>query len=583
MIINHNMGAMNANRNMGINQTNAGKSMEKLSSGLRINRAGDDAAGLAISEKMRGQIRGLDQAAANSQDGISMIQTAEGALAETHSILQRMRELAVQSGNDTNVAVDRNEIQKEMNQLSSEINRIGNTTEFNTQKVLAGDGKVNLAETGKTTNANLTGGKVTTTEATQTVTLTAPATNGQTAEFTLNGEKITLTFATNPGTAADEKTLDGKATNVTGNSATIYLNSTVATSGTDADSVTTAAKAIADALKEVIAKNDSLKGNFTASSNTGAIKVEATATGLAKGADGNIAVSTGTITGADSGVASVGVTTATKATIADVVDFTGATTPALAQNFAGKGFTVGDKQIEFYNADKGAYTGTAIGVNISGVTNAADMIKAVVEQAGPKVNDVVFSTGTAGKLSVTAAVGGVAGNSIRVTDGGVQKNFEATLQVGANQGQQFKIDVNDMRAAAINVTATAGGTDAATGAKYTASNSVTNGTDSTTREAALDVSTANNSTNAVKTLNNAIEKVSSERSKLGAFQNRLEHTIANLGTSSENLTSAESRIRDVDMAKEMSTFSKNNILSQAAQAMLAQANQQPQQVLQLLR
>ena len=211
------------------------------------------------------------------------------------------------------------------------------------------------------------------------------------------------------------------------------------------------------------------------------------------------------------------------------------------------------------------------------------MIAAVVNQAGPKVDDVVFLEGNTGKLSVIAAVGGEAGNSIRVTDGGVQKNFEATLQVGANQGQQFKIDVNDMRAAAIKVTATAGGTDSDTGAKYTASNSVTNGTDSTTREASLDVSSSVNATNAVKTLNNAIEKVSSERSKLGAFQNRLEHTIANLGTSSENLTSAESRVRDVNMAKEMSTFSKNNILSQAAQAMLSQANQQPQQVLQLLR
>ena len=557
MIINHNLGAMNANRNMGINAANANKSMEKLSSGLRINKAGDDAAGLAISEKMRGQIRGLDQAGANAQDGISMVQTAEGALSETHSILQRMRELAVQSGSDTNVGVDRTEIQKEMNQLSSEINRIGNTTEFNTQKVLAGDGKANLTETGKTTNASLTGGAVTTTQATQTATLTAGAVNGSTQEFTLNGQKITLTFATNTATDATE---DGKAFDVTGNSAKISLNFAAA------DDQTSAATAITAALKEVIAKNDSLKGNFTSSSALGAITVNATATGLAKGADGNIATSAGSIAGGATGAASVGVTTAVKATVADVVDFSGATTPALAQDFAGKGFTVGDKQIEFYNADKGAYTGTAIGVNISGVADAAGMISAVVNQAGPEVNGVVFSTGTAGKLSVTAAVGGTAGNSIRVTDGGVQKSFEATLQVGANQGQQFKIDVNDMRAAAIEVTATAGGTDSATGAKYTASNSVTNGTDSTQREAALDVSTADNATNAVKTINNAIEKVSSERSKLGAFQNRLEHTIANLGTSSENLTSAEARIRDVDMAKEMSTFSKNNILNQAAQA-----------------
>ena len=162
------MGAMNANRNMGINAANANKSMEKLSSGLRINRAGDDAAGLAISEKMRGQIRGLDQASSNSQDGISMVQTAEGALSETHSILQRMRELAVQGSNDTNVGVDRTEIQKEMNQLSSEINRIGNTTEFNTKALLKGDGTANLNKTTLVTPGKLAGGTAaSTTQATQ--------------------------------------------------------------------------------------------------------------------------------------------------------------------------------------------------------------------------------------------------------------------------------------------------------------------------------------------------------------------------------------------------------------------------------
>ncbi|MCD3364005.1 hypothetical protein G8T83_14380, partial [Clostridium botulinum D/C] len=142
MIINHNMNAMNAHRQMGMNTVNTGKAMEKLSSGLRINRAGDDAAGLAISEKMRGQIRGLNQASRNSQDGISLIQTAEGALNETHSILQRMRELSVQASNDTNTTDDRGQLQKEINQLTSEVNRIANTTEFNTQKILnSKDGK----------------------------------------------------------------------------------------------------------------------------------------------------------------------------------------------------------------------------------------------------------------------------------------------------------------------------------------------------------------------------------------------------------------------------------------------------------
>ena len=141
MRINHNIASANTNRQLGVNNTNTSKSLEKLSSGLRINRAGDDAAGLAISEKMRGQIRGLDQASRNSQDGISMIQTAEGALSETHSILQRMKELATQAANGTNTDQDRSEIQKEINQLSSEVNRIGNTTEFNTQSLLKGDGK----------------------------------------------------------------------------------------------------------------------------------------------------------------------------------------------------------------------------------------------------------------------------------------------------------------------------------------------------------------------------------------------------------------------------------------------------------
>ena len=138
MIINHNIAALNTHRQLGSNNTAASKNLEKLSSGLKINRAGDDAAGLAISEKMRGQIRGLDMAQKNAQDGISLIQTAEGALNETHAILQRMRELAVQASNDTNVESDRGEIQKEINSLTSEINRIANTTEFNTQKLMSG-------------------------------------------------------------------------------------------------------------------------------------------------------------------------------------------------------------------------------------------------------------------------------------------------------------------------------------------------------------------------------------------------------------------------------------------------------------
>lgn len=277
MIINHNLMAGNAISRANFNQATAASSAEKLSSGLRINKAGDDAAGLAISEKMRGQIRGLDQASSNAQDGISLIQTAEGGLAETTSILQRMRELAVQGATDTNVGTDRDQIGKEVIALQSEIDRIANNTEFNTKKLLN--------------------------------------------------------------------------------------------------------------------------------------------------------------------------------------------------------------------------------------TNAA-----------------------AGTI---------------------------TFQVGANKDQTITLDIGNMTAASLGVAS----------GSVAISNSTTSSTIS----------------RAISTINKAINKVSEERAKLGALQNRLEHTINNLSTSSENLTSAESRIRDVDMAKEMSKFSKNNILSQAAQAMLAQANQQPQQVLQLLR
>ncbi|GKV69406.1 flagellin [Sporosarcina sp. NCCP-2716] len=285
MIINHNIAALNTHRQLGANNTNASKNLEKLSSGLKINKAGDDAAGLAISEKMRGQIRGLDMAAKNSQDGISLIQTAEGALNETHAILQRMRELAVQSANDTNDdGTDRAAIQDEVNQLAKEITRISETTEFN----------------GKTL----------------------------------------------------------------------------------------------------------MDGTFTSASGGSAL----------------------------------------------------------------------------------------------------------------------------------------------------------TFQIGANTDQNVTLNISKMDAATLLV----GSGDSKTGA-------------------GIDVSNQGAANSAIETINDAIKTVATERSNLGAMQNRLEHTINNLGTSSENLTAAESRIRDVDMAKEMMSFTKNNILTQAAQAMLAQANQQPQGVLQLLR
>lgn len=379
MRINHNIAALNTYRQLSSNQATTSKSLEKLSSGLRINKAGDDAAGLAISEKMRGQIRGLDQASRNANDGISLIQTAEGALNETHSILQRMRELAVQSANDTATATDRTEIQKEVNQLIDEIDRISNDTEFNTQKLLNG---------------------------------------------TFNGK---LQIGSNEGQAMDIS----------------------------------------------IANLNSLN---------------------------------------------MGTKGATSATISTTsLDFTGANTMTL---------NIGDVTL----AVDGDYSGDAAGFASLLNDTFANSTGVTVRASG---TDIIFESSSA--FTVTAGA-----------------------------------DTNGFLAAG---TASAGVTTGS--AISTLKDGLLSGTGGLQTQA--DASAA------ITSIDNAIQTVSGERSKLGGMQNRLEHTINNLGTTSENLTASESRIRDVDMAKEMMEFTKNNILSQAAQAMLAQANQQPQGVLQLLQ
>ena len=391
MIINHNMNALNAHRNMGVNNANAGKSMEKLSSGLRINRAGDDAAGLAISEKMRGQIRGLTQASRNSADGISMIQTAEGALNETTNILQRMRELAVQASNDTNTSSDRNEIQKEINALTEEVDRIANNTEFNTQKLLNG-------------NKSGVGGDVVNKEVAESK-----------AKF-----KVELKDALQEH---NEITIDGKLYKVT-------------------------AKDLADP------------------------------------------------------------TTVLKA--------------SLEQAFDGYKFTVNaDKKNITFEQNVGEDKET-VKFEVNG-----KFVKAEVENKGITARDEEISEG------------------------------KANIQVGANSNQSMDIEIGDMRAKALNITDGAGNS--------------------------LSVLSAEDANKAITAFDAALNAVSSQRANLGAVQNRLEYTISNLDNTAENLTSAESTLRDVDMAKEMMEYSKNNILNQAAQAMISQANQQPQNVLQLLR
>ena len=456
MRINHNIASLNTYRQLANNSAIGNKSLEKLSSGLRINRAGDDAAGLAISEKMRGQIRGLNQAASNAQDGISLIQTAEGALNETHAILQRMRELAVQSSNATATNDDRNAIQDEINQLVSEIDRIGNTTEFNKMRLIDGSQTQNLSKATNTASI---------------VSLTAFNAVAEGTDYNIAVANVSktvdnLTTAGNTGLAVSDFTITGGNYDV----------------GTKI---------------EILVSDGATAGHKD----------------LTLVVDGE---SIQTLADHDVAAAAVFNQTGFELTIA-AASFNAAAG-------SGNGTVKADFAME---ADYTIKKGAATLVNLTDVKSTDGNVRLGDFRA--KVDK-----------SLTA-------NNDNFTISGMSLEF----QIGANENQTNSLSISDMRAAALQIDG-------------------------------LNVSTQSNAQSAITTIDSAIKLVSDERAKLGAVQNRLEHTINNLGTASENLSAAESRIRDVDMAKEMMEFTKMNILSQAATAMLAQANQQPQSVLQLL-
>ncbi len=383
MRVYHNIPALNSWRQITQINYSMSKTLERLSSGLRINSASDDAAGLAISEKMRAQINGLNMAVKNAQDAISLVQTAEGALNEVHSILQRMRELAVQASSDTNTDVDRAQIQKEVNQLKEEIDRIARTTEFNTKKLL--DGSIQPFRKSPVENI-VTGGNIGVNEIKDT------DENGTAG-----------TYVIEVGQFDTDTTLDVRVTLFT-------------VSGSTSNSA------------DITAKSISI---------------------------GNITI---------------------------------------------------------------VWSTTDIGVNGSDTPQGT-----VVDSAVVRVDSAV--TTNANPL---------------------------VFQIGANEGQNMFSGIDKMNSAALGL-------------------------------ASVDVSLASTAQRSIMIIDAAIFKVSATRATLGAVQNRLEHTISNLGVASENLTAAESRIRDADMAKEMMTFTKEQILLQSATTMLAQANVMPQNVLLLMR
>ena len=463
MRINHNISALNAWRSLDNVNSSMGKTLEKLSSGLRINRAGDDAAGLAISEKMRGQIKGLETAVKNAQDSISLIQTAEGALTETHSILQRMRELSVQAASDTNTDVDRNQIQLELDQLREEIDRISRTTEFNTQKLL--DGKIESFR-GSEDIKVVTGGNINVQAKlfSETVSATLSTTvSGITGAFT--------TTLTTSASAALSTTVSGINLSTT---LSTTLSATLSTTLTTTDA-TTLSTTVSAALSTTI--------NAVAEEGTYVIEVGQLEGAVTSALDVRITQITA------GGIATTGVALSSGA----------ATIGGIAFSWDASTFDIND-------------FGSSLPLN-----EIVDSAVVRVEATNTAANQLVF-------------------------------------QIGANEGHNIILGIDDMSAAALGLT-----------------------------DESLKATDQDSAERSIMIVDAAIHKVSTARASLGAVQNRLEHTISNLGVASENLTAAESRIRDADMAKEIMEFTKQQILMQSANAMLAQSNMIPQNVLQLLR
>ncbi len=636
MVVQHNMTAMNANRNLGVTSGNLAKSTEKLSSGYKINRAGDNAAGLAISEKMRGQIRGLDQASTNAEDGISMIQTAEGALTETHSILQRMRELAVQASSDTNTDDDRTQIQNEIDQLTQEVDRIATTTEFNTKKLIDGSAKGAVTEKAGKANVDSTF-----------------ANSNVSAEITTDGSakaafsdviriEITEDFTAGKSTANGVKFTEEDMKNAltgskTGDVTTLEA-ADIATAKTNADTALETAKtALQTAKDDVTAKEEALKTAFKASiAGQATDAAEQAANSLmygitedqlqkavddyvaALGSNGGAAtgtqittaknnfdalfnsakVGTGTATGTATQTAlenAIKAVATSKATVVteqkdlddaqkdvDILSDSNLTNAFIAKEQAQKAYKAeaddteakaiaksnldnAQKALDDVNKSKSVMTVTDLFGN-SDDTTKFEIGSQVEEDGTLKINlknkegdDTVITISNADKMK--------AGDVITITAKEMVETEQAPtgkdafrLQVGANAGQEVMLGINSMKAKDLNIVQTKDGVEGK----------------------ALDVTNQASASLAVNAYDMAIQSVSTERAKLGATQNRLEHTISNLDTSSENLQSAESSLRDTDMAEEMTRYSKNNILMQAGQSMLAQANQSTQGVLSLL-
>lgn len=463
LIINHNLGSMSALAALNQNQNALQGMLKQLSTGKQINSAADNAAGYAISQKMQSQIDGLNQASQNSQDGISLIQTASGALDQTQSILQRMRQLSVQSSNDTNTVQDRQNLQSEVTQLTQQIDNISNTTQFNTKDLLNGGAGLQTTITQQVAGANINwlsvvGGSSATQLGTLAITQATAATSAT----------QTYTLAATAG-----------AQNITINGHTLSYTAT-GTAATDAAT-----------LGSLINSNSSLLG-ASASVSSGALTITNSDVGSAS----NLTV----------GAAANALTVAAVTASSNGSDATVTATSGLpASDYVATGNLI--------NVTSGTYSGMQLQLN------------------GGVMDSATATNNTA---------------SIDVTGNGVM-NF----QIGANQGQTMSVSIQNMSSAALGV------------------NNV-------------NITSSSGASAAISTIDTALQTVTAQQANLGAYQNRLQDSIANVDTSSQNLTTAQAGITDTNMASAMASFTKDNVLQQAAISMLAQANQQPQLVLKLL-
>ena len=502
MVVQHNMQAANANRMLNVTTSAQSKSTEKLSSGYKINRAADDAAGLTISEKMRKQIKGLDRASTNAEDGVSSVQTAEGALTEVHSMLQRMNELATQAANGTNSKdSDRQAIQDEIDQLTTEIDRVSETTKFNETYLLKGDAGTKTINM-KAHDAGLKG------------------------TLTDNGDG-TATFVMDALNAGDKVSIGGKTYTIGSDEAKVdawFTDNNVQ----DADGAQIKING-KDYIYTTEIQSTQTNGKVNAGWYEGTTKP-------------------GAPTGKDNESSPV---YANVTAIKDAVK-------------AGATATVGAKTITALNDTKNNATGdakpdgisdtdaTVISKNKAYELASKELLKA--NQIGDTVGSASVGVGTA--TTPVDLTNGTGTFKIQTGSAKVANTLSFSLHVGSDADMTNKIQVNidSMDSASLGIKGINVKDDSGNAATY-----------------------------AIDAISDAISKVSSQRSSLGAVQNRLEHTINNLDNVVENTTTAESRIRDTDMASEMVNYSKNNILAQAGQSMLAQANQSNQGVLSLLQ